>query len=146
MPASYSKAYWRFDRDETSRVSTERNAHRQPEADGDSPVAGLGRVPRIDEAANGRPTASQLRSTIDRGAARDKVASLDPAAAPLGTDDEAAGAPPTPEQVEMAMRHEARRQPVEPQGGWGPKAGSGFWIAVAAGAGVLAIMLAATWP
>lgn len=34
----------------------------------------------------------QLRRDIDSGATKDKVAALDPAAAPLGTDDEAGGA------------------------------------------------------
>ncbi|WP_395014857.1 hypothetical protein [Dongia sp.] len=35
----------------------------------------------------------QLREAIDRGATGDKVDFPDPAAAPLGTDDEAAGRP-----------------------------------------------------
>ncbi len=34
---------------------------------------------------------ARLRGRIDSGATRDKVRALDPAAAPLGTDDEAAG-------------------------------------------------------
>ena len=34
-----------------------------------------------------------LRDQIDSGKFRDKVAAPDPAASPLGTDDEAAGAP-----------------------------------------------------
>ncbi|EAQ01543.1 hypothetical protein OB2597_01602 [Pseudooceanicola batsensis HTCC2597] len=54
-------------------------------------------------------TPSQLREVIDRGGAGDKVAFSDPAAAPLGTDDEAAGTPPSPEQVEKAAAAEARR-------------------------------------
>ena len=35
------------------------------------------------------PTSAQLRDDIDSGRTRDKVAKGDPAAAPLGTDDEA---------------------------------------------------------
>ena len=37
--------------------------------------------------------AARLRNKIDHGGAGDKVAFPDPAAAPLGTDDEAAGLP-----------------------------------------------------
>jgi hypothetical protein len=48
----------------------------------------------------------QLRSAIDRGATRQKVAASDPAAAPLGADDEAAGTPPEKHRVELAMKHE----------------------------------------
>jgi len=46
-----------------------------------------------------RDNVVQLRRDIDSGATRDKVAMLDPAAAPLGTDDEAAGATSSPEMV-----------------------------------------------
>jgi hypothetical protein len=49
---------------------------------------------------------TQLRAALDRGQARDKVNFPDPAAAPLGTDDEAAGAPPGPEEVRQAMQDE----------------------------------------
>jgi hypothetical protein len=53
--------------------------------------------------------AQQLRHAIDSGRTGDKVAFPDPAAAPLGTDDEAAGTPPTPEQVEMAWEAENKQ-------------------------------------
>jgi hypothetical protein len=56
-------------------------------------------------------TSDQLRTAIDRGAAADKVAFPDPAAAPLGTDDEAAGTPSTPVQIEAASRDELGRSP-----------------------------------
>lgn len=46
--------------------------------------------------------ADRLRSDIDAGRTADKVAFPDPAAAPLGTDDEAAGAAPTVGRVEAA--------------------------------------------
>lgn len=63
-------------------------------------------------------TASALRHGIDRGQAADKVAFPDPAAAPLGTDDEAAGFPPTREQVRMAAAAELgpRPDPAEEEG------------------------------
>ena len=66
-----------------------------------------------DETARGRrerptegATADQLRSDIDSGRAQDKVPNSDPAAAPLGTDAEAAGNPPTVEEVELARQRE----------------------------------------
>ena len=62
-------------------------------------------------------TISRLRADIDRGKTRDKVAFPDPAAAPLGTDDEAAGRPPTKEQVAQALDYETRGPPDKPDGG-----------------------------
>ncbi|WP_363349844.1 hypothetical protein [Methylocystis echinoides] len=50
------------------------------------------------------PTSDALRIRIDRGLAGDKVANPDPAAAPLGTDAEAAGAPPSEQERDMAAR------------------------------------------
>lgn len=41
------------------------------------------------------PTTDQLRDRIDKGLTGEKVSMRDPAAAPLGTDAEAAGVPPT---------------------------------------------------
>src|SRR5215204_6667022 len=56
--------------------------------------------------ASGRPTAAQLKGDIDSGRTGDKVGVFDPALAPLGTDDEAAGAPPSREAIAMARRQE----------------------------------------
>ncbi|WP_417526014.1 hypothetical protein [Marinovum sp.] len=57
--------------------------------------------------------AARLRHAIDHGGAGDKVAFPDPAAAPLGTDDEAAGHPPTRAQVRYAEAVElSRARPV----------------------------------
>lgn len=61
--------------------------------------------------ANDRPTTDMLRDAIDRGEAGDKVNNPDPAAAPLGTDAEAGGAPATSAEVDMASRHEVRQPP-----------------------------------
>lgn len=52
----------------------------------------------------------QLREEIDRGGTGDKVAFSDPSAAPLGTDDEAAGHPPRPEDVRRAAAAEVSRE------------------------------------
>ncbi|MFN3207972.1 MAG: hypothetical protein ACE369_03035 [Roseovarius sp.] len=60
---------------------------------------------------SGAAGAARLRDRIDRGAGGDKVAFQDPAAAPLGTDDEAAGTPPSATQVSMAMQQEGTRSP-----------------------------------
>ncbi|WP_323766165.1 hypothetical protein [Marinovum sp.] len=53
--------------------------------------------------------AARLRHQIDHGGAGDKVAFPDPSAAPLGTDDEAAGHPPSREQVRHAEAAELGR-------------------------------------
>jgi hypothetical protein len=69
----------------------------------------------------------QLRAEIDSGRAGDKVAASDPAAAPLGTDEEAGGNPPTRDQLAMARRHEVGRPvsspPIDRAG-----LGQGWWI------------------
>jgi hypothetical protein len=74
--------------------------------------------------ASGRPTAAQLRADINSGRTGDKVGVFDPALAPLGTDDEAGGHPPSPEQVAAARRQERVAGPAgsdrnAPQGGPG---------------------------
>ena len=48
----------------------------------------------------------QLSADIDSGRTGDKNPALDPSLAPLGTDDEAAGTPPTPFRVMLARRLE----------------------------------------
>ena len=128
MPSKDRKSYWRFDRDETNRVSTERSAGRQPSADASSPLRKGGRGAATSLATQPGPDkrrldASILRASIDSGRGRDKIAYPDPAAAPLGTDDEAAGTPATPERVATAMRHElppearTRRSPASAASG-----------------------------
>lgn len=54
------------------------------------------------------PNSQELKGAIDSGRTGDKVPFFDPAAAPLGTDDEAAGDPPRPSQIEIAMRQELK--------------------------------------
>ncbi|WP_181706672.1 hypothetical protein [Chthonobacter rhizosphaerae] len=53
-------------------------------------------------------TTARLRHGIDSTESGDKVAFPDPAASPLGTDDEAAGRPPTADAVREAASHELR--------------------------------------
>jgi hypothetical protein len=71
--------------------------------------------------------ASQLRDDIDRGRSGEKVNWPDPAAAPLGTDDEAAGTP-SPTAAINATRHRERARPAESLARWRPHA---FWVQVA---------------
>jgi hypothetical protein len=66
-------------------------------------------------------TTEQLRHDIDRGKAGDKMPFPDPAAAPLGTDEEAAGTPVPPSAVDKAHRQETGR----PDHGPGNRKGSG---------------------
>lgn len=47
------------------------------------------------------PTADSLRQAIDSGRTGEKADWPDPAAAPLGTDDEAAGNPPSRQELGM---------------------------------------------
>jgi hypothetical protein len=63
------------------------------------------------------PTASRLRHDIDRGRGGDKVDAIDPAAAPLGTDEEAAGTPVPPEAVAKAYAQEIASTPASKDGG-----------------------------
>jgi hypothetical protein len=51
-------------------------------------------------------TILQLQNDIDRGRTGEKVSAFDPAAAPLGTDDEAAGTPNPPELIDMTRAHQ----------------------------------------
>ncbi|HWL81561.1 MAG TPA: hypothetical protein VNR89_11440 [Roseomonas sp.] len=53
----------------------------------------------------------KLRHDIDSGRSGDKVAFSDPAAAPLGADDEAAGVPPSPEMIAHAHAMEVGAAP-----------------------------------
>jgi hypothetical protein len=61
----------------------------------------------------GNSTSAQLKDDINAGRTRDKVAAFDPAAAPLGTDEEAAGTPTPPQAWSEARRQEARAHPAD---------------------------------
>jgi hypothetical protein len=53
-----------------------------------------------------RPTSAQLKGDIESGRTGDKNPVRDPALAPLGTDDEAAGHPPSPDRTALARYYE----------------------------------------
>lgn len=57
----------------------------------------------------GSDSVERLRHDIDSGRSGDKVRVVDPAAAPLGTDDEAAVRPPSARRVRLAHEHEIGR-------------------------------------
>ena len=65
----------------------------------------------------------QLRAAIDNGKTGDKVAASDPAVAPLGTDDEAGGAPPSANEVMLAADTEMRAIKPKPN-----RIGPAIWI------------------
>lgn len=77
-------------------------------------------------AKNGDPrfephTTAQLKHDIDSGLTQDKVAMFDPAASPLGTDDEAGGAPADDERIMLAEATEenpVRYTDTQQKGGW----------------------------
>jgi hypothetical protein len=82
------------------------------------------------------PTAEQLRHDIDRGLTGDKAPASDPAAAPLGADDEAAETPPSPSRIARTILQETSRSHVHRD----PAAGAA-WILIAAASGMLAIIV-----
>ncbi|HYF22351.1 MAG TPA: hypothetical protein VD929_03035 [Caulobacteraceae bacterium] len=63
---------------------------------------------------NDRPgaNAAELKADINSGRSADKVDVFDPAMSPLGTDDEAGGAPMRPQDIALA-REQERRDPEE---------------------------------
>lgn len=75
-----------------------------------------------------RPTG--LRGAIDSGKTRDKVDAVDPAAAPLGTDDEAAGGQPEAEVIPLASRRKIGTDPDRTQAGGMEHGGWSAWIVV----------------
>jgi hypothetical protein len=85
-------------------------------------------------------TLMQLKQDIDSGATGDKVPVLDPAMSPLGTDDEAAGAPSPPGLVAAVRR--AERVDPRPPGHPHDRGGSRPGLIVAGGL-LLAVALAA---
>ena len=85
------------------------------------------------------PTSAQLKGDIDSGHTGDKNPVFDPGLAPLGTDDEAAGTPPTPFRVRLARRLEnlrsSRRAP-------GPKPDSDLILFLSAIGAISLVLLA----
>ena len=81
-------------------------------------------------------TTARLKDDIDSGRTEDKVANFDLATSPLGTDDEAAGTPPSAERIAVAEETEAdpvRYSDPQQKGGWSVY----LLISVAIAAGVI---------
>ena len=76
------------------------------------------RVEQGTRPTNSGDTVEQLRRDIDHGRTGDKVAASDPAAAPLGADDEAAGTPISPHVVAATRKAEDRGMARPPRSGW----------------------------
>ncbi|WP_375450709.1 hypothetical protein [uncultured Devosia sp.] len=88
----------------------------------------------------GTPTTEQLRDRIDKGETGEKIAMPDPATAPLGTDAEAGGQPPTGPELRLAEAS----SPKQPERVHRVKGGSIYLGLVAMlGAGVVIIVLVA---
>ncbi len=81
-------------------------------------------------------TVDALREAIDRGLTGDKVAGSDPAAAPLGTDAEAAGTPPTRREIDLAA---TRILPPPAAASW--RSWRGAWLAGACAVVALVLIL-----
>lgn len=92
------------------------------------------------------PTVQNLKSAIDGGGADKNVEGFDPGLSTLGTDDEASGAPNTPQQVATAIKLETARpkQPAEQSANLPTPGYPAVWtVAGAFGAVVLTVLLAA---
>ena len=89
------------------------------------------------------PNADQLRNAIDTGAAGDKVAFPDPAAAPLGTDAEAGGTPPTAAERRKAFAAEVTAAPApRPRGTGALPLVLGFLLVILVSAVLTVLILA----
>jgi hypothetical protein len=102
--------------------------------------------------ASANPTTAMLKADIDSGRTGDKIGELDPGLSSLGTDDEAAGRPPSAFRIALARYYETIGR--WGAGGWGTAAHSGqdggltvfVGLIVAIGVVLLAgIWLAARW-
>lgn len=101
-----------------------------------------------------RPNTDQLRAAIDRGHTGDKAPASDPAAAPLGTDEEAAGTPIPPRAIAQAHAQETATaarmptgqsaHPAPPHPAARPSRTRPLLIVVVSVAIVIAILLAIT--
>jgi hypothetical protein len=79
------------------------------------------------------PTVSQLHHDIQRGRTGSKVNVYDPAAAPLGTDEEAAGTPVKQVEVDVARReenHASQETDPDRSNKYATWSGVMMWIAV----------------
>lgn len=93
----------------------------------------------------------QLRADIDAGRTGDKVAYPDPAAAPLGADDEAANSSHQDTSATRQAAHAPERQQAEarsgtPDGNPGARSRTWIYVAVAVAAVVIILLLGTVLP
>src|SRR5215218_10672576 len=73
----------------------------------DSDVPPIRTVKPVDlPLASDQPTTAMLKADIDSGRTGDKIGELDPGLSSLGTDDEAAGRPPSGFRIALARYYE----------------------------------------
>ena len=90
---------------------------------------------------NATATPAQLKNDIDSGRMHDKVAAFDPAAAPLGTDEEAAGTPTPGWAIEAERWRRSEASTSNPQQSTdAPASPAAKWMSVV----VLFLFLAAS--
>jgi hypothetical protein len=87
------------------------------------------------------PTIDRLRYGIDNRRTGDKFAACDPAAAPLGTDEEAAGTPVSAESVQAARAYE-----TSAAGTMRRDAGVRIWLATMATLALVTLLIWALLP
>jgi len=92
-------------------------------------------------AGNQGSNAAQLKDDINRGRTGGKIPLFDPAAAPLGTDEEAAGTPISAAAADHARMQEIRRPARPPSEQDRPPPARWSVILWAAGAAVIALAL-----
>jgi hypothetical protein len=87
-------------------------------------------------------TTEQLRHDIDSGRGADKVRHPDPAVAPLGTDEEAAGTPIDPDVIAATRVQERRRSPPKDaqRATLGERSGLLLWLAIVSTALLVALI------
>lgn len=101
------------------------------------PTSSMDRPPDSD-----RPTTAQLKADINSGETGDKVGAFDPGLATLGTDDEAAGTPPSREAIAIARREEVHSRPAAAKKPWAwTPSGSGSlaWVIAAVAVALVGI-------
>lgn len=67
-----------------------------------------------ETSSNGAAEVNRLRADIDQGRTEEKISVSDPAASPLGTDDEAAGTPAKKADATAVRHDEVKAAPRTP--------------------------------
>ena len=95
---------------------------------------------RAEKIPKDPPTVDRMRKDIDRGSTREKAPWPDPSAAPMGTDDEAAGQPSG--RNERSIEAGARPDPVDVERRQPSAVGTYVVITIIVGFAIIAIAMA----